>query len=468
MERINSDFVEKIIVKGMTSDKDFLVLVSSVFEAKYFDDPYIRHVFDFCKTYFTEFNGIPSRDAIINSSEEDVARLKDLIEEVEAIEFDVSESYEFLLAQSNDYLKEKALKNAIIESVDEVEDPERRAQIRDRVEKALIKDLKIDLGLHYFTNLASRLRRIFNSSEDKIPTGFPVFDEFINSGFPPFTLSILTAKIHGGKSNTMANFAARQVLAGFNPVVISLEMGEDAFAQRFDGIYSCMDINRMYLSTESKQTLFRRLLSIKREEDRGELFIKQFPTGEASVLDFKIYLRELIMRDIQPHILYVDYINLMKTAYKVEQNMYSTVKRVAEELRALSFEFKIPVVSVSQLNREGTFVNFVNLDFNYVAESLGVPATADFMAIMGTDEDQMVYENEILYKITKNRLGGRVGQIEKFYLDARSLKMYDSCELDEWVEDAEISGDDRVSVDHDALEERRRNQRNNRRGRNND
>jgi len=454
LERLNSDFLEKIIVKGMTSDKDFLVLTSSVFEAKYFDDPYIRHVFDFCKNYFVEYNNIPNRDSIINSSEDDSESIKTLLEETEQMEFDVAQSYEFLLEQSNDYLKEKALKNAIVESIEDVENPERRNQIRNRIEDALVKDLKIDLGLHYFQHLAARLRRIFQASDEKIPTLFPVFDEFINGGFPPFTLSIITAKIHGGKSNTMANFAARQVLAGYNPVVISLEMGQDAFAQRFDGIYSCLDVNRMYVSDNRKRELFQKLVAIKATENRGELFIKQFPTGEASVLDFKIYLRELIMRDVNPSILYVDYINLMKTAFKVEQNMYSTVKRVAEELRALSFEFEIPVVSVSQLNREGTFVNFDSLDFNYIAESLGVPATADFMAILGTDEDNMVYENEILYKITKNRLGGRVGQFDKFYLDARSLKMYDSCEEDVWLEDAEISGDDRTSVDHDAIEER--------------
>ena len=465
MERVNSDYVEKIIIKGMMINKDFLVLVSSVFEAKYFDDPHIKLIFGFCKDYFGEYNELPSKDSIINSSEEEVEGLRNMIEEVEALEFDVASGYEFLLEQSNDYLKEKALKSAIIESVDEVEDPERRNRIRDRIEDALVKDLKIDLGLHYFGQLAERLTRIFTATENRVPTFYPIFDEFINNGFPPFTLSILTAKIHGGKSNTMANFAARQAMNGLNPVIISLEMGEDAFAQRFDGIYSQMDINRMYISRPYKRRLMDRLREIKATEGRGEVFIKQFPTGDASVLDFKIYLRELIMRDIKPHILYVDYINLMKTAYKVENNMYSTVKRGAEELRALSFEFEIPVVSVSQLNREGTFVNFVELDFNYIAESLGVPATADFMAILGTDEDSMVYENEILYKITKNRLGGRVGQFDKFYLDAKSLKMYDSSELDEWIEDAEISGDDRVSIDHDAIEERRSNRRNNRRNR---
>ena len=160
-------------------------------------------------------------------------------------------------------------------------------------------------------------------------------------------------------------------------------------------------------------------------------------------LDFTIYLRELAIRDIKPHILYVDYINLMKTAYKVEKNMYSAIKRIAEELRALSFAFEVPVVSVSQLNREGSFVGFEELDFTYIAESMGLPATSDFMAILGVSDDEIIYQNELHYKIVKNRLGGRVGEIGRLFYDSRSLKMYDATEQDLWLDEASESGDER-------------------------
>jgi hypothetical protein len=53
-------------------------------------------------------------------------------------------------------------------------------------------------------------------------------------------------------------------------------------------------------------------------------------------------------------------------------------------------------------------------------------------------------------------------------MDARSLKMYDVCEEDLWFEDAELSGDERASVDHEAITERRRANQNARRRRNND
>jgi replicative DNA helicase len=445
LERIDSDFLEKLIIKGIMVDKNYLVLVSSTFESNYFDDSSISQIFSFCKEYVNEYNEIPEKETIINSLPDEFEQnnIKEIFENIENIDYDIARNYKHLVDQTNNYLKEQAVKRAIIESVDIVEDESRRPEIREKIENALTKDIKIDLGLNYFNDITPRLRKIFTASDVKIPTFYPQFDEFLNGGFTPFTLSVLTARIHGFKSNTMANFAARQVMKGYNVVLMTLEMSQDAFAQRFDSIYSGIDINRMYVSKSHKNKLAKSLINLKKDENRGHLLIKQFPTGDASVIDFTVYLRELLIRGIKPSIIYVDYINLMKTAYKVERNMYSAVKRISEELRALSFSFEVPVISVSQLNREGSFVGFEELDFTYIAESLGLPATADFMAILGTDDDAMTYKNELLYKIIKNRLGGRVGEIGTLYYDSRNLRMYDSTELDMWIKDAEITGDNR-------------------------
>ena len=257
----------------------------------------------------------------------------------------------------------------------------------------------------------------------------------------------------------MANMAARQVLHGHNVFLLTLEMSELAFAQRFDSIYSNLDINRMYMSETYIRQLKDKLAALKNGEGRGNLFIKEFPTGAASVQDFRTFLREMGLRDKRPDIVYVDYINLMKTAIKTHEGLYSSVKRIAEELRALSFEFNAPVVSVSQLNREGSFVEFTELNFNYIAESIGLPATADFMAIFGTDEDSLVYQNELHYKIVKNRLGGRVGEQDKLYYDSRSLKMYDGSEEDMWIQDANETGDDRDSYEPPEQPQRGRGRR---------
>ena len=97
-------------------------------------------------------------------------------------------------------------------------------------------------------------------------------------------------------------------------------------------------------------------------------------------------------------------------------------------------------------------VSFAELDFVYISESMGVPATADFMAIYGVDEESLAYKSELHYKIVKNRLGGRVGEIDKFYYDTRSLKMYDAQELDLWIAEAAISGDTREPAEIEVRE----------------
>jgi replicative DNA helicase len=440
MTELNDDFLEKIIFKSFTTDKTFLVQISNAFIPEYFQNETIGKTFDFLKKHFEEYHTIPEKDVIINSIDDN--DLAELYTEVDQLDFNIESNYDFLITSTNKYLKDQAIKKAMLESINIIDSGADLEAVRKTVEEALCKDLKVDLGLDYFNDLAPRLRRIFNTTENKIPTYFPTFDELINGGFPPFTLSVLCARIHGFKSNTMANWAARQVLHGHNVVLLTLEMSEDMFAKRFDSMYSLLDINRMYFGA-NQRALTERLIEIKNQEGRGILKIKQFPTGAASVRDFRIYLRELLLRGIKPHIIYVDYINLMKSAVTKNDNLYTSVKAVAEELRALSFEFEAPVVSVSQLNRQGSFVGFEEIDFTYIAESLGVPATADFMSIIGVDEDQLVYESELHNKIVKNRLGGRVGDVWKCYYDQRTLKMYDETENDVWLEDAQRTGDTR-------------------------
>jgi len=438
--RPNDDFIEKIIIKGITQDKTFSILCANVFLSDYFTNDSAGKIFAEVKTHLNEFNQIPPRDLLINSLGSDIS---DYFVDVDAVDFDIARNYGYLITESNLYLKDAAIKKAMVDSVQIIDTNKNIESVRGLIENALCKDLKVDLGLQYFQDLGPRLKRIFTAVEHRIPTYFPTFDEYINGGFPPFTLSVIVAKIHAGKSMAMANFAARQVLHGHNVVLLTLEMSQDMFAQRFDSIYSLLDINRMYLSGKNFVNLKNKLTNVKATPNRGELYIKQYPTGAATVGDFKIYLRELKMRDIRPEIIYVDYINLMKPAMKTGDSLYSSVKTIAEELRALSFEFEAPVVSVSQLNREGSFVGFEEVDFNYISESHGVAATSDFMSIFGVSQDALIYESELHNKIVKNRLGGRVGDILKMYYDTRNLKMYDQEEEDLWKKDAVTSGDGR-------------------------
>ena len=144
-------------------------------------------------------------------------------------------------------------------------------KIREYVEEALCKDLKIDLGLNYFDMIGERLGRILGATEKKIPSCFPMIDELISGGFPAYTLSVFAAVTFGGKSLLMANMISRQILKGFNIALFTMEMSEDMFAQRFDSIYSGLDINRMYLQKKMQMKLIKSLKKLNENKDRGNL-----------------------------------------------------------------------------------------------------------------------------------------------------------------------------------------------------
>jgi hypothetical protein len=223
----------------------------------------------------------------------------------------------------------------------------------------------------------------------------------------------------------MINMAVRQMLHGHNVAILSLEMAEDMVAQRVDAELSKHNINRIH--TDKKTEFISALKTIDKDKC-GKLFIKEFPTGTASAIDFKSYIHELKMRDIELECVYVDYLNIMNTGKS--DNLYTSVKQVGEEIRALSSMIGAPIVSATQGNRESFSIPLSQIDFNHISESLGTGATADLILALGSNDESLIYENELFYKLLKNRLGGRVGEIDKFYQDDASLKMYDSTELE--------------------------------------
>ena len=64
---------------------------------------------------------------------------------------------------------------------------------------------------------------------------------------------------------------------------------------------------------------------------------------------------------------------------------YFFIKAIAEELRGLAVEFNVPIFSATQTTRTG----FVSTDIGLedTSESFGLPATADFMFALISNEE---------------------------------------------------------------------------------
>jgi hypothetical protein len=104
-------------------------------------------------------------------------------------------------------------------------------------------------------------------------------------------------------------------------------------------------------------------------------------------------------------------------------NTYTYIKAIAEELRGLAVEQRVPIISATQTTRAG--LDSSDLEMSDTSESVGLPATADFMAaIISTDElDQL---NQYMVKVLKNRYMDK-GVNRKFVvgLDRAKMRLYD-------------------------------------------
>jgi replicative DNA helicase len=222
----------------------------------------------------------------------------------------------------------------------------------------------------------------------------------------------------------MCHVAAGNLSQGQNVLYITMEMAEEKIAERIDANLLNIDLDE--LRTISKEDYTRKFSALK-AKTQGKLIIKEYPTAGASVLHFRALLNDLALKkNFRPDIIFIDYLNICCSARikpGANVNSYSYIKAIAEELRGLAVEFGLPVVSATQTTRSG----FSNSDpgLEDTSESFGLPATADFMFALVSNEELEAL-GQILVKQLKNRYGDP-NLYKRFVLgiDRAKMRLYD-------------------------------------------
>jgi hypothetical protein len=172
---------------------------------------------------------------------------------------------------------------------------------------------------------------------------------------------------------------------------------------------------------------YERKFEALRTKTHGKLIIKEYPTASASALHFRALLNELALKkNFRPDIIFIDYLNICSSA-RIKPggnvNSYTYIKSIAEELRGLAVENNLPIVSATQTTRSG----FTNSDpgLEDTSESFGLPATADFMFALITNEE-LEGLNQILVKQLKNRYSDP-NAFKRFVVgvDRSKMRLYD-------------------------------------------
>jgi replicative DNA helicase len=398
---------EPVIFSNLIFNEDYARKVIPFLKDEYFSDHSERIIFQLIDEYVKKYNSFPSKEALAIdlSNKEDVNEqtFKTCKSIIETIEVDGKTKIEWLLDQTEKFCQEKAVYNAIMKSIQIMDDKTgglTKGAIPQILSNALGVSFDTSIGHDFIEDADSRFE-FYHTKELRIPFDIEYFNTITQGGLPRKTLNIALAGTGVGKSLFMCHCAAVNMVAGLNVLYITMEMAEERIAERIDS--NLLDVTIDELKLIPKDSYDKKMARIK-NKTTGKLVIKEYPTASAGSANFRHLLNELkIKKNFIPDIIYIDYLNIcissrIKNGANV--NSYTLVKAIAEELRGLAVEFNVPIISATQTNRAGFADSDVGLE--NTSESFGLPATADFMfALITTDELQEL--GQIMVKQLKNR-----------------------------------------------------------------
>lgn len=184
-------------------------------------------------------------------------------------------------------------------------------------------------------------------SPEKMPvvsSGYADLDKIVH-GFHPSDLIIVAARPSMGKTLIALNMAQRIVVNQKKSVLIfSLEMSKQDLMKRMISNLARINHDKIRASKLANDETLR-ISEITPLVSEARLFIDD--RSYISVADIRSICRK-VRRDSGLDLIIIDYIGLMKSEGENETHRISTISR---DLKILAKDFNVPVIALSQLNR---------------------------------------------------------------------------------------------------------------------
>lgn len=418
--------VVTLILQNLYSYEEYSRSVLPHLKDEYFYDITEKEIFKTIEEYIEKYNDLPGRDVILI----ELSNKKDITEETikyfreTFIDNEKTHDSEWLIDKTEQFCQDMALHNALKQAVSIVQDNDSnlsKTSIPDILKDALSVSFDSAIGHDYINDIDKRFE-FYNEIQHKLPFTLEVFNRITNGGLPNKSMMVIMAGTGVGKSLVLTHLSTDFMMSGKNVLYITLEMSEERIEERIDA--NLLDIKITDLLGVNKD-IYYKAVEKKRDSSFGNIITKEYPTAGAHVGHFRYLLKELkTKKNFIPDVLIVDYLNIC-TSSRIKsgsnQNSYTIVKSIAEELRGLAIEFDIPVITATQTNRTGYRASDVEL--TDISESFGVAMSSDLiLGLMATDElDEL---NQIGIKVVKNRHGS-TGDFYKLNRDFEKMRLSD-------------------------------------------
>jgi len=420
--------IENTILASLFFKEDYTRKVLPFIKEEYFGNRVEQLLFGEVFKFVEKYNNLPTKNAIeieLNSrrdiNEEELQHIKDYIVAIEDSDTDT----QWLLETTEKFCKDRAVHNAVLEGIKILDNKDKKQTpeaIPHILSEALAVSFDKSVGHDYIEDAESRFK-YYHTKEKRYQFDLDYMNRITKGGVPSKTLNIALAGTGVGKSLFMCHVASSYLLQGLNVLYITLEMAEERIAERIDA--NLLDVTMEDLHDMPKQLYDGKIKKV-REKTQGQLIIKEYPTASAHSGHFKSLINELALKkSFRPDVIFIDYLNICASARFKGGNIssYFYIKAIAEELRGLAVEADVPIFSATQTTRTG-FVS-TDLGLEDTSESFGLPATADFMfALMSNEELEQLGQMKV--KQLKNRYNDpSVNRAFIIGVDRSKMRLYD-------------------------------------------
>jgi replicative DNA helicase len=379
------------VLSGLLKDREFLQSVHDTLDKDYFDSPAHKWVIDEVLRYYRKYHTNPTLESLqveVRKIDNEVLKVSVIDQVKEALKA-LNDDRDYIHQEFSNFCKNQHLKKALLSSVDLLSKGEYE-DIRNTINSALKAGQGNAVGHEYDKDIETRYRL-----EDRAPVATPweLVTSLLQGGLGKGDLGILLGGPGSGKSWFLVNLGVAAIKAGLTVCHYTLELAEGYTALRYDSKLTGYDMKSLGDHRAEVEAAVAKM--------PGKLIIKEFPMGKASAHTIENHIRKCKDLGFAPDLVIIDYIDLMK-AHRSRQDNKEELDDIYTSVKGMARELKIPIWSVSQVNRAGAKDDIIEAD--KIAGSYNKVMIADFaLSISRKRADKITGKARI--HILKNRYG---------------------------------------------------------------
>jgi len=394
--------IENIILKNIFLSAPYFNKVKSILNKDVFTDIGHSEIYSMITDYYKQYEKLPTLQevAILTKDKPNKEVRTQIATKLMEIQNQENINSQFLDDLTLKFVKDQTFTHALMQGAEYIDkkDEKYKTEAYNLIEKMNKISLNDDLGAD-FSDIDARINYYQNPEKGIKFKRFDALNKRIGEGFLKGTLNLFLAPAGVGKSLLMSTSITDFLLQGYNVLLVSMEMSNYEFMKRIDADILDLPINDL-------KNIDPNIIKNKfKELNIGKLYVQNFPALTFSANNLDGLLEMYKLNDITFDVIFLDYLGLMRSDLVYPSvGLYSYIKSVGEEVRALAKRWEIPIFSASQLNRSA--VNNTSADNSQISDSMGTAMTSDFMLFIQQDE-KLKEQKQFLFKITKNRYTGR-------------------------------------------------------------